>query len=59
MYEKVEAICRYLECDSSGEGVIASLDEVEQAIAGQAGTKFEAAASPPSGRASTDSDVET
>lgn len=59
MYEKVEAICRYLECDSSGEGVIASLDEVERAIAGQAGTKFEAAASPPSGRASTDSDVET
>lgn len=42
MYEKVEAICRFLEATEDGEGIIASLDDVEAALAGRAGTVFTA-----------------
>jgi len=43
MYEKVEAICRYLEATEGTEGVIASLDECRAAINGETGTRFEQA----------------
>jgi len=41
MYEKVEAVCRYLEATDGTEGVIASLDECGAAIDGETGTRFE------------------
>jgi len=39
MYEKIEAVCRFLETGGS-EAVIASLDDVEKALHGDAGTRF-------------------
>jgi carbamate kinase len=41
MYEKVEAVCRFLEATAETEAVIASLDESHAAIEGDAGTRFE------------------
>lgn len=40
MYEKVEAVCRYLEATAGTEAVIASLDEFRAAIEGETGTRF-------------------
>lgn len=39
MYEKIEAVCRFLEAGGS-EAIIASLDDVENALHGNAGTRF-------------------
>lgn len=41
MYEKIEAVCRFLESGGT-EAVIASLDDVGDALDGKAGTRFEA-----------------
>lgn len=40
MYEKVEAICQFLESDGGSQGVIASLDQCRDALKGDAGTRF-------------------
>lgn len=44
MYEKVEAMCRFLESTPESEGVIASLSECRAAIDGDTGTRFESVA---------------
>lgn len=40
MYEKIEAVCRFLESGGT-EAVITSLDEAEDALNGNVGTRFE------------------
>jgi len=59
MYEKIEAVCQFLEGEAAADAVIASLDDVEDAVAGRAGTTFEANTEPGGRPNGSDSDVGT